>query len=131
MVPASTPGCVVKLSDGGAIIAANGDRGTFGGNAQVTSNGGASGQEKYQDQGPVQPLNANSTSVASVVCSSDKTQATLYGQATINGSGSYTYRIVLQDNGSSGSTDAYGIRLSNGYDSGLQSLQNGNIDIHK
>jgi hypothetical protein len=95
------------------------------------SNGSVSGQEKYQDQGPVQPLNANSTSVASVVCSSDKTQATLYGQATINGSGSYTYRIVLQDNGSSGSTDAYGIRLSNGYDSGLQSLQNGNIDIHK
>jgi hypothetical protein len=131
VVPPSTPGCVVKVSDGGAIIAANGDRGTFGGNAQVMSNGGVSGQEKYQDQGPVQPLNANSTSVASVVCSSDKTQATLYGQATINGSGSYTYRIVLQDNGSSGSTDAYGIRLSNGYDSGLQSLQNGNIDIHK
>lgn len=130
VVPASTPGCEIKITGGGSIVAANGDQGTFGGNAQISATGSPSGQEQYQDHGPAQTLNVNSTSVASIVCSSDKTQATIYGRATINGSGSYIYRIVLQDNGSSGSTDAYGIRLSNGYDSGLQSLRSGNVDIH-
>ena len=35
----STPGCEVKISDGGWIIALNGDVGTFGGNAKVSSSG--------------------------------------------------------------------------------------------
>jgi len=131
VVPSSTPGCEIKITGGGTIVAANGDQGNFGGNAQISSTGSPSGQEQYQDHGPAQPLNAKSTSVTSIVCSSDKTQATIYGQATINGSGSYVYRIVLQDNGSSGSTDAYGIRLNSGYDSGVRSLRSGNVDIHK
>jgi hypothetical protein len=131
VVPSSTPGCEIKITGGGSIIAANGDQGTFGGNAQITSTGGPSGQEQYQDHGPAQPLNAHSINVTSIVCSADKTQASIYGQATIDGSGSYVYRIVVQDNGNSGPTDAYGIRLSNGYDSGLQSLRSGNVDIHK
>ena len=40
------------------------------------------------------------------------------------------YTITVQDNGSSGSTDAYGIDLSNGYSSGLRFLKGGNVDIH-
>ena len=131
VVPSSTPGCEIKITGGGSIVATNGDQGSFGGNAVVSATGNASGQEQYQDHGPAQPFTMNSTSVASIVCSADKTQATIYGRATINGSGSFIYRIVLQDNGSNGSTDAYGIRLSNGYDSGLQSLRSGNVDIHK
>jgi hypothetical protein len=42
-LPENTPGC--KVTGGGRITAANGDKGTFGGNAMGT---GPSGQEEYQ-----------------------------------------------------------------------------------
>jgi len=66
-----------------------------------------------------------------LTCNAQQTQATIEGHATINGSGSYTFQIIVQDNGSSGSSDAYGIRLTNGYNSGVQPLRSGNVDIHK
>jgi Bacterial Ig-like domain (group 1) len=127
----TTPGCTVKITNGGTIVAANGDQGSFGGNAQASSSGSSSGQEQYQDHGPKQPLNAHSIDVSSVTCNAQQTQATIEGHATINGSGSYTFQIIVQDNGSGGSSDAYGIRLSNGYNSGVQPLSGGNVDIHK
>ncbi|MGB2952741.1 MAG: Ig-like domain-containing protein, partial [Gaiellaceae bacterium] len=126
----TSPGCTVKITNGGTIIAANGDQSSFGGNAQASSSG-SSGQEQYQDHGPKQPLNAHSIDISSVTCNPQQTQATIEGHATINGSGSYTFQIIVQDNGSSGSSDAYGIRLSNGYNSGVQPLRSGNVDIHK
>jgi hypothetical protein len=126
----STPSCVVKITNGGSITAANGDKGTFGGNAKSSATKATSGQETYQDHGPAQPLTVKSITVSSINCNVTFTEATIEGQATINKSGSYHYTITVQDNGSSGSTDAYGINLSNGYSSGLRSLQGGNIDIH-
>jgi hypothetical protein len=39
------------------IIANNGDRANFGGNAKSDENGNTSGNEEYQDQGPVDPFN--------------------------------------------------------------------------
>src|SRR6185295_9857019 len=45
----STPGCEIKISDGGWIIAVNGDVGTFGGNAKVSLSGVSSGQQEYHD----------------------------------------------------------------------------------
>src|SRR5207247_4580292 len=53
----STPGCSVTITNGGWIIADNGDTDSFGGNAKVSSGGSASGQEEYQDHGPVRPVN--------------------------------------------------------------------------
>jgi hypothetical protein len=52
-----------------------------------------SGQGEYQDHGTAANINVKSTSVLAVVCSADKKQASIYGQATINRSGSYFFKI--------------------------------------
>jgi hypothetical protein len=56
--------------------------------------------------------------------------ATIFGEATIDGSGTYAFRIDLTDLGSPGTADTYGILLSNGYNSGVHSLMGGNVTIH-
>ena len=131
VAPTSTPLCEVNVTYGGRITAANGDRATFGGNAKVDKDGNPQGQEEYQDHGPVQPMNVHSINVLSVVCPST-TEASIFGDATIDGSGTFAYRIDVKDLGEPGKgVDKYRIRLSNGYDSGEQTLQGGNIQIHK
>jgi hypothetical protein len=127
VLPASTEGC--KVTYGGRITAANGDKATFGGNAQVPA-AGPKGQEQYRDHGPAQPMNVHSINVQAVVCSADGTQASIFGQATIDGSGTFDYRIDLEDLNEPGTSDTYRIRLSNGYDSGEQVLDGGNVQIH-
>ena len=118
---------------GGHIVANNGDRASFGGNAHVSSTGDPSGQQEYRDHGPVQPLNVHSISVLAVVCvrfPDGHAEATIFGEATIDGSGRYAYRIDVEDRGEPGTNDTYWITLSNGYDSGRQALEGGNITIH-
>jgi hypothetical protein len=124
VLPASTPGC--KVTYGGRITADNGDKATFGGNAQAPTKG----QEEYQDHGPAADMNVHSLNVQAVTCSSDGTQASIFGEATIDGSGTFDYRIDVEDLGEPGSNDTYRIRLSNGYDSGEQTLESGNVQIH-
>ena len=129
VLPASTPGCEVTITKGGWIIAANGDKATFGGNAKVTADGEVSGQEEYQDHGPARPLNVHSLNVLAVVCSADRSEATIYGEATVDGIGPVIYRIRVRDNGEPGTNDMYGILLSNGYYSGERKLEGGNVQI--
>jgi len=124
-LPENTPGC--KVTGGGRITAADGDKATFGGNAMGS---GPSGEEEYQDHGSAMDINVHSSSVLSVSCSADKTSATIFGTATVNGAGSYMFRIDVKDLGEPGTNDRYRIRLSNGYDSGDQQLVSGNIQIH-
>ena len=139
----STDKC--KVTYGGRIATAEGDKATFGGVAN-----GQKGQEEYQDHGPVTDINVHSIDVQSVVCgtpgdgdgdvglaaraatqaSSSETQASIFGTATINGSGSFDYEIDLVDAGEPGTADTYRIVLSNGYDSGVQTLYGGNVQIH-
>jgi hypothetical protein len=128
VLPVTTPNCEIKITNGGWIIADNGDRANFGGNAKVGADGAPQGQEEYQDQGA--SLNVHSTKITATTCSSDGTQATIFGEATINGSGTYVFRIDVTDLGSPGSGDTYGILLSNGYDSGVHNLGGGNVTIH-
>ena len=126
----STPGCEIKISDGGSIIALNGDLGTFGGNAKVSLSGVSTGHQEYHDHGPLQPLTSNTVDVQAVVCSGDRTQASLFGQTTIDGSGSYEYEIDLKDAGEPGIDDMYRISIPGAaYDSGPQMLQGGNVQI--
>ena len=126
VLPASTPGC--KVTNGGRITANNGDKGTFGGNAQAD---GLSGSEEYQDHGPAQDMNVHSSSITAVVCNAAGTAASIFGTATVNGSGSFNFRIDVADNGEPGRNDTYRIRLSNGYDSGVHTLAaGGNVQIH-
>jgi len=124
VLPTSTAGC--KISTGGRITASNGDKATFGGNAKGT---GPSGQVEYQDHGPAGDINVHSIGVLAVTCSDDGTMASIFGTATIDGSGSFDFRIDVTDQGEPGTADTYRIRLSNGYDSGEQVLSGGNIQI--
>jgi hypothetical protein len=128
--PPSTDFCEVTITNGGWMIADNGDRSNFGGNAKVDGSGTPAGQEEYQDQGPVQPMNVHSTRITATTCSSDRTHATIFGEATIDGTGTYVFRIDVTDQGSPGTNDAYGIVLSNGYNSGVHPLLGGNVTIH-
>jgi Big-like domain-containing protein len=130
--PASTSFCEVKITEGGSIIVNNGDRANFGGNAKVTADGSAvQGEENYEDQGPMQPMHVHSIELTATTCSDDLTMATIYGKATIDGSGTYGFRIDVVDMGESGRNDSYGITLSNGYVSGQHLLLGGNVQIHK
>jgi hypothetical protein len=127
----STPLCTTDITNGGWIIATNTDRASFGGNAKVDSDNNASGQEEYQDHGPVQPITVNSIDVGSVYCTDDRTKATILGMATVNGSGMYEFEIDVTDNGQSGANDRYRMLIPEiGYDSGEHTLGGGNITIH-
>jgi hypothetical protein len=120
--PESTPGC--KVTQGGSILTSAGDSASFGGNAQATPKG----HENYVDHGT--GMHVSSIDVRSVVCSRDGTMASIFGTATIDGAGSFVYRIDVVDLGEPGTSDRYRIRLSNGYDSGDQQLEGGNVQIH-
>jgi hypothetical protein len=111
-------------------LATGGDRASFGGNAAVSATGEVKGQEEYQDHGPATPMNVHSINVLAVVCTPTNLEASIYGEATIDGSGSFFYRIRVTDNGEPGTSDIYGILLSNGYFSGDQTLEGGNVQIH-
>jgi hypothetical protein len=132
-IPPVSTLCEVNITYGGWITAANTDKGTFGGNAKATGPNSPSGQEEYQDHGPAIPsMDVHSIDVLAVTCTADFKQGSIYGTATINGSGTFVYRIDVQDNAEPGTgQDKYGIRLSNGYDSGLQILKGGNVQIHQ
>ena len=63
--------CEVTITQGGTIVAANGDLASFGGVARV-SLGIVSGQEQYQDHGPFAPMNVHSIEVTMVQCTNDR-----------------------------------------------------------
>ncbi len=128
VLPASTPLCEVKITNGGWIVTDNKDRANFGGNASADGAGNASGVEEYQEQGPLTPFNLHG-SVVVVVCRST-ISATIFGDATIDGTGSHIYRIDVIDNGEPGSNDHYRMRVD-AYDSGDHTLMGGNIQVHK
>jgi hypothetical protein len=131
-LPPSTPLCAVEFpTGGGQFHADNGDFANFGGNAHVSETGDPTGQQEYQDHGPAQPLDVHSINVLAVVCIAvdGGKQATLYGEATIDGSGIDPYRIQVEDLSEDGSSDTYWILLSL-YNWGRHTLEGGDITIH-
>jgi hypothetical protein len=125
VLPGSDAGCNVTY--GGRITTDAGDKATFGGNAKGA---GPSGQENFQDHSSTSGFHLHSIDVQSVVCSDNGTAASIFGTATIDGAGSVDYRIDVVDNGEPGRNDTYELRLSNGYDTGVQTLVGGNVQIH-
>jgi hypothetical protein len=124
--PVSTQLCEANITGGGWFVADNFDRVNFGGNAMSDSNSSPSGQEEYQDQ-PA-GMNVHSIDITAVTCTPDRTSATIFGHATINGSGNDVFRIDVTD--VNGINDTYGIMLDTGYVSGQHTLMGGNITIH-
>jgi hypothetical protein len=135
ILPKSDAFCEVKITYGGRITADNGDKASFGGNAKVNGQGDPQGQEEYQDHGPADPMNVHSIDVVAVTCTTEPPpkQASIFGNATIDGSGSFFYRIDVKDVNEPGKGfDTYRIRIpSKPYDSGEHVLDGGNIQIHK
>lgn len=125
-IPTSGPAC--KVTYGGRITAANGDKATFGGNANAA---GPSGQAQFQDHGPVAAMNVHSIAVSAVTCAPDGTAATILGTATVDGAGLVGFQIDVTDLGQPGRSDTYRLLLSTGYDTGVQLLRGGNVRIHK
>ncbi len=132
IIPPSTPLCTVDFATGGGQITTdNGDEANFGGNVHVDEALNSTGQEEYQDKGPLSPMNLHSTNILGVVCTTTPSrQAQIYGTATIDGSGSYLFRIQVKDMGESGTNDTYWIVVSNGYNSGEHKLDSGNVQVH-
>jgi hypothetical protein len=124
-------GYVLRDTNAGKITAANTDTATFSGHAKVAVSGqDVSGQQHYHDHGHVQRLKVRSINVRAVVCSVDHSEATIFGEATIDAAGSVDYRIDVKDLGEPGKdVEFYGIVLSNGYASGAQVLEAGNVRI--
>jgi hypothetical protein len=88
-------------------------------------------RKEYQDKGPAQPLNVHSINLTATTCSNDRTRATIFGSATIDGSGWHVFRIDVTDMGSPGTNDTYGIILDTGYASDQKRPLGGNVTIHK
>ena len=116
VLAAGTEGC--KVTGGGSLVTASGDRATFGGVVR-----------SFTDHGPATPLSVRSTGVLVVVCSEDRTSATIYGTASVDGSGEHLYRVQVTDGGEPSSSDSYEILLASGYSSGTQPLRDGNVQI--
>ena len=78
------------------------------------------------------PTNVKSTEILAVLCSGDLKQATIFGLATIDGSGEFAYRIDVQDLAEPGvGQDTYRMRIGI-YDSGEPgTLLGENVQIHK
>jgi hypothetical protein len=128
----STPGCEVKISNGGSITTMFDDKATFGGNAKVSMSGATSGQQEYQDHGPLQELRFKALTVQAVICNEDGDvmSAEIYGTGTVDGVGEFEYQIKLEDQGEPGANDRYGITIPGvGYTSGYQQLDGGNVQI--
>jgi hypothetical protein len=131
VLPETTPLCEIAITNGGWIIAANGDRASFGGNAKLSETS-EKGQEEYQDHGPAQPMTVHSINVLAVVCDALGQEASIYGKATINGSGSFFYRIKVKDLREPGTgADTYWMLLETGYNTLEQVLQGGNVQIRR
>jgi hypothetical protein len=119
--PDSTDGC--KITYGGFILAANGDRANFGGNAKAPDRG----NNIYKDHGPADPQTIKMPTVIAVLCDTNDTHGTIFAQTT---DGEFV-RIDVQDLGEPGRDDTYRIQTDGGYDSGEQALaKGGNIQIH-
>ena len=128
VLPVGTASCKVDVTNGGWMIANNGDKVSFGGTVHTDKAGAPSGQEQYTDS-PAN-LNVHSIDILAVTCSTNQELADIYGTATINGSGSHFFRIELTDPDSTNGSDTYWIILDTGYDSGSHPIH-GNVEMHK
>lgn len=113
------------INGGGSIPALNDP------NAKATFAIGEGGNIEYHDHGPAK-LNIKSTSITSVVTTTDKTKGSIIGTATVNGAGSYTFILYVEDNGEPGKgVDKFEISLPTYPYLNGNILSGGNIQIQQ
>jgi hypothetical protein len=102
------------------------DKATFGVSGGI-KNGKFWGQLSYNDHGK-DGVKVKSTSVTAYRVIDPVTRE-IKGTAKVNGRGSFTYTVVVVDNGEPGRNDSFSLVLSNGY-SASGTLKGGNIQLH-
>ena len=128
--PILTSPCLV--ANGGQILTGSGDQASFAGSA--SNDRDRLGQQIYTDRGPA-GFTFRSIMMTGLFCIEDGRQADMIGTGIVElPSGErqvVEYRISVRDLGErqTAPPDTYRITLSNGYDSGDQPVEHGNIQI--
>ncbi|HEX2126120.1 MAG TPA: hypothetical protein VHF45_06115 [Thermoleophilaceae bacterium] len=125
----TSPDCMV--SDGGRLTVANGDEATFGGNASTRRSG--FGHQILVNHGPAAEFTFTTVEITSLTCIEDGGYATMTGTGRVeSGEGPdqiVEFRLEMQDTHDGPRADGYHLTLSNGYDTGLQLVQHGEIQV--
>lgn len=118
--------CSDFVTGGGWIKGSYNDKATFGVSGGI-KHGDFWGQLSYEDHNK-NGVKVKSTSVTGYFVI-DAVTRRIEGIAKINGQGSFTYTVVVVDNGEPGRNDSFSLELSNGY-SASGNLSGGNIQLH-
>jgi len=110
---------------GGGWIRHSGDKATFSVTGGIKHDA-LWGHLEYNDHHGVR---VKGTSVTAYFAVNPVTRR-IEGTAKINGTGSFTYTVVVVDNGEPGRNDSFSLELSNGYNAS-GNLDGGNIKLHK
>lgn len=126
-IPPPKP-CSDFVTGGGSIDLHAGQEATFGVSGGI-KNGKFWGQLSFNDHSKENGVKVKSTSVTDYIVIDEVTRQ-INGVANVNGQGSFTYKVVVVDNGEPGRNDHFSLEVSNGYSaSGM--LRGGNIQLHK
>lgn len=113
--------------DGNSGNSSKNDKATFGVSGGI-KNGNFWGQLSFNDHDKNNGVKVKSTSVTAYIVIDALTRQ-IEGTAKINGKGSFTYKVIVIDNGEPGTNDYFSLELSNGY-SASGTLGGGNIQLH-
>jgi hypothetical protein len=120
VAPESSADC--KVNAEGRIRTSNGDRADFQVEAKTSNAGSVRGRARYTDRGPAEQLALATNTIDALVC--EGRDATIFGH-----DGEVAFRIEVSDRARNGRQDRFRIVTSEGYDSGTQTLQRGNIKV--
>lgn len=121
-LPPSTPGHF----NGGGKIARPDKFATFGLSFKGTPD--LSGNLSYNDHSAGTGRQVSDLTVTAYVQTGSSVK--IFGTASVDGAGSHVFRLDLVDNGEPGTADTFRLRVDDGYDTGLQTLLNGNLQAH-
>jgi hypothetical protein len=125
----TSPDCAV--SGGGRLVVAGGDEATFGGSASTRRR--ELGHQVFVNHGPAAEFSFTTVEIESLVCIQDGGYATMTGTGRVeSGEGPdqlVEFRLEVQDTREGPNADGYHLTLSNGYDTGLQPVLQGEIQV--
>ena len=122
ILPSSTSG----KFNGGGKIARPGKFATFGLSFKGTPD--LSGNLSYNDHSAATGRQVGVLTVDAYVQTGSSVK--IFGTASVDGAGSHVFRLDLVDNGEPGTADTFRLRMDDGYDTGLQTILNGNLQAH-
>ena len=119
--------CSDFVTGGGWIKGSLNEKATFGVSGGIKNNK-FWGHLSFNDHGK-NGIRVKSKSVTGYTVI-DAVTRQINGIAEVNGKGSFTYTVIVVDNGEPGTSDSFSLELSNGY-SASGTLDGGNIQLHR